>query len=141
LVRWSDEGGPCSWSPFQGKAYVQPLLIDRDREEAAAGGGQDDALEGIAGLLDPNGVSRIKEHAGRDIERLLRPGDHHDLIGLTFDAASSAEIIADRIAEALRTAWINMVDCAGIGIPGVAQDEVRPDFERKLVQRRLMNAK
>ena len=99
LVGRRDVGGPRLRAAGDAGRHVQPLAVDGDRDEPGAGHPQGVPRAVVARLLDPDLAVRLQQHAGRDVERLLRAADHQDLLGVATDGARRAQILGDRLAE------------------------------------------
>jgi len=63
------------------------------------------------------------------------------LIRVALYSSSRSQIVADGLAESLAAAGIDRMDGAGKRVSTVTADEAGPDLERKMIERRLMNAK
>ena len=77
------------------------FTVDRDRYETASCRREHPSRQSVTRLFDEYLAARVKENAGGDIQRLLRAGNHHNLVGLAFDRTRGAEVLAYCLAKPL----------------------------------------
>ena len=78
---------------------VEPLRVDPDGDDACRGPRQHLLHARVAGLLDADGAAGVEQDPRRDLERVLRPAHHHDLVGLAADRARRAQVGRERLAQ------------------------------------------
>ena len=83
LVRWSDEDQA---RPDREACRIEAVAIDRDWDEMSSGGAQDSACAVVVRVFDGHAVAGLDEHAGDEIERLLRAVDDDDFRRIADDA-------------------------------------------------------
>ena len=114
-----------------------PSSIDRNRNKLAAQRGEHIFRQQIARLLDPRRITRVEQHPRANIQRLLRSGDNHDLLGFAPHRTRRPQISANRSPQWLRTEWPTVVKRTDVRMPAVASHQLRPETKRKLVVRGL----
>src|SRR5580698_4907090 len=140
-MRRRDESGFCLAAGTDAGRYVHTFFVDWNRNEAAACGHEDAALQAIARLFDPDRIAGIEKHAGGNIERLLRTGDDHDLADVALHATSGAEIVGDSFAKAICAERVDVMNGAGARIAAMTSDQARPCLKGELIEGRLVDAK
>ncbi len=89
----------------------------------------------VARILDRRDVAGIEEHAGAQVERLLRAADHDHLAGLAAHRARPPEVGGDLAAEALVAgAAIGRLPRHGGQRSHVTHHEAAPDPDREGVE-------
>jgi len=124
--------------PLDPSSDIHPFTINWNGSHEATSPDERSSHKVVAGLLDPHMASWIEQYAHCDIKRLLRSGDDHDLTRIAFHSSGSSEISANRLAELLRPARINMVKRICVWISTMDTDQIGPDLKWKLVKGRLM---
>src|SRR5262249_11918255 len=128
-------------TPLSPGLHHETLLINRDRHQARTRGEKGTPRAKVAGILHPDGLTRIEQRARRQVKRTLGAGGDDDLLGNTTHSASDANLCGNSLPQ-----WIiasrRLVVCERMQrLPGAARDQPRPDLERKAIQRRLTAAK
>ncbi len=70
------------------------LLVDADPDQVRLRGAEREPGAEVAGLLDHDGVSRVEQHAGGEVDGLLRAVHHHHVVRGAGDAAPD-EVVRD----------------------------------------------
>src|ERR1700728_122150 len=140
MMRGRDEGHTRIGSHTHAGGDVEAIFIDGDGDGAAAGAEQQGANERIAGFFEPRGVAGVEENAGGDVECLLRAGDDHDLEGIAANGASGAQVGADGFAKGLEAERMEVAGGVDAQRAAMAGEQLRPNIEGEVVERRLMNA-
>src|SRR5215212_1337638 len=73
----------------------QSFFIDGNGYEAGAGPGEGTAGAHVSGVLDPDCVTGVEEHARCEVKGLLRAGDHYDLLRLAPHGPRRSEVGRD----------------------------------------------
>ncbi len=84
---------------------VEPVVVHRGVDDLGLVGAEDPERADVAGGLGDHDVARVAEHPGDQVERLLRAGGDHDVVGVRADALLGHHR-ADRLAQ------------SGITLPG-----------------------
>src|SRR2546427_45606 len=78
---------------------IDAFLVYGYGNEMRAGSKQGSAYTRIAGFFNPDGIPRIDQQAGHEVQRLLRSGDNDDLFSLTANGAGNCQVRRDCAAE------------------------------------------
>ncbi len=112
------------------------LRIDGHGAQAHPGEQQLPMGHEIARVLDPHLVAGRKQHADGDVDRVLGPGRHHDLLGLATHGARGPQIITDAAAQVDRAARIRVAEVLGPKRAHGAMGQLAPDVDRARVDQR-----
>ena len=82
---------------------------------AGARRGQRCAQRGVAGVLHPDRVARLQQHPQHQVDRLLRAGRHHHLVGVAAHRAGGAEVGGDRLAQRPRALRVAIAEQRRVG--------------------------
>ena len=101
---------------------------------------QDVLREAIAGVLNPDTISRVEQDSSGNLERLLGTVDDQNLFWFAADGSGDFQIVGNRSAETLIARQSTIV--SGVGIHGTAstRDQAGPDLMRELIERDLPDA-
>ena len=93
-MRRRDEDGSRPRRPAPAGIDDQTLLVDRDRMRAHLGEQKLCVGQRIAGILDPHLLAWRKQHADRDVDRLLGARGNDDLIRFALNRARRPQVVA-----------------------------------------------
>jgi hypothetical protein len=112
---------------------LDALAIDRNGHHAGTGGNECAIGSNIAGIFEPNRVSRIQQHARRKVECLLRPVDDEYLFRITGHSTCTLKIGSNGRAKR-RIAWsVAVVQRAYTRSRDLAPSKLSPDRSWKLI--------
>ena len=131
LVRGRDAGEPGGGREFAAGGDAQPLVVDRYRRQAGTGGEQRAAHARVAGFLHPHRVAGVDQHPRHQVERLLRPGNDHDLVRGARHRPGGAEILRDRLAQGPIAGRVGRDQEAHRRPPPAPGDQPGPVLERE----------
>src|SRR4051794_13799869 len=98
-MRGCDVSGLGIWLRGESGSDHQSAVVDRHRYQVSADGSESRVCAMITGILDPNGIARIKQHAQGQVDRLLRSGNDDDLLWLATNRTSRTQVLSDLGSE------------------------------------------
>ncbi|MNH09291.1 hypothetical protein D3C79_687410 [compost metagenome] len=112
---------------------IDPLFIDTQRNHLSALGLQCNTRGDVPGILHPHAVLRIEQQHAQQVERLLRAGHDHHLLGAAIDATRIEDVLGDRCAKRLQALQLAIAQ-NGLGrLEQVAVHQAPPDRLRERV--------
>src|SRR3954451_8918526 len=78
--------------------YLEPFVVDRDRSEPQVSPTKKLMCEEVAGIIDPDLVTRRKQRLDDEAERALEACGDHDLVGHAGNVARDPQIARDRLS-------------------------------------------
>jgi hypothetical protein len=97
---------------FDARGNIHPIFVDRNRDDFATGAREDAPGQQIAWLFEPDRTSLFQQNARGYLQRLLRTGNHHNLVRLAADRPSGAEIGTNGFAKRRGSQRIDVMDGA-----------------------------
>ncbi len=112
------------------------MVVDGHGHDLQAQGGQGLAGHRIAGVLDPDLVAGLQQEAAGQIDGVLGSGDHQHLAGLALQAARTAEITGQALAQLGQAARIGIAEVDGVHAPHRAMGQPPPDVQAARIHQR-----
>ena len=109
---------------------VEALGVDGYGHELRARRGERRPRTWAARLFDPDGIAGIEEHARRQIQRLLRPGDNHDSPRVAPHAPRNGQVARSPAQRAV-AGRVAVSQQVGRRVAPAARDVSRPLLERE----------
>ena len=116
---------------------VEAFAVDGNGNDLASAGSEDGARKAISRFFHPNLAASIEQDAGRDLKRLLRAADDHDLIRFAAHCARGSQVAGNLFAEIFRSQGIAIIKRLRLRVAAVTRYETVPDRKRKMVKRYL----
>jgi hypothetical protein len=91
-MRGCDEGQARRGATLPAGGDIESFRVDRLRHDGSAGAEQRPISAGIAWILDSGRVTRVEQHAGGQVESLLRASRHDDLLRRAVHAPPGAQV-------------------------------------------------
>jgi hypothetical protein len=88
---------------------IQPFLVNRHGHEMAAIQREDISSQAVTWFLYPHTTPGVEENASRNLERLLRTTDDHDLLRFAVQRSRGSQIARDRFPKSLGAHLIPIV--------------------------------
>src|SRR5881628_2996323 len=83
------------WAFLRTDSRIQTLRIYRKRYDTQLRALKCRSRAGVSRVLHPNRFARIEQRFGTEIQRLLRSGRNHHLVGVAANGARPRDVIAD----------------------------------------------
>jgi hypothetical protein len=136
-VRRRHVSGPRFAASLDAGRHIQAIVVNWNRHEATSRRAQHVLREPISRFLNPHRASGVEQHPGRNIQRLLRAADDHDLAPLAAHRTCRSQISANRFSQFAETHGIAVLDRAQVKISAIARHELRPHVKRKGIHSRV----
>ncbi|MNH02377.1 hypothetical protein D3C79_616150 [compost metagenome] len=87
-----------------GKALldIDPLFINTQRNDLGPLGLQRNSCGDVPRVFHPDTVLRIEQQHAQQVERLLRAGNDHHLLGIAVDTSRIEDVFGNRCAKRLQ---------------------------------------
>src|SRR5580658_3328485 len=108
-MRGRNERGSRFATSLDASGNVQTFFVNRNGYEMTPGQCESISCQAVTRIFYPGGASRIEENASRNLERLLRTADDHDLLGVAVQRSRRSQMAGDRFPESLEADQIAVV--------------------------------
>src|SRR5262249_35474875 len=88
----------------------------------------------IAGLLDHDPITRVEEHSGNQVERLLRAIDDDDLTGVAGHASGAGEVLRQSLPQRSVSGRRSVTEGLGQGASYPCRYRSSPSLAREIVK-------
>jgi hypothetical protein len=79
-MRGRNHRSPRLAPSFDAGSNIQAFVVNGNGYEMTASQREDISGQAVSGLFHPHTAPRVEENASRNLERLLRPADDHNLL-------------------------------------------------------------
>src|SRR6202046_89997 len=113
---------------------IQTFLVNRHGHGMTTAQCKDFSRQAVTGLFHPHTITRIEQDPSRNLKRVLRTCDDHDLLGFAVPRPRGFQIAGDGFAKHQGTHWIAVIECTRVYTSATARDQVGPCVDGKLVE-------
>ena len=89
---------------------IQTFLVNRNGHGMTTAQREDISRQAVTGFFHPHTIPRIEENASRNLKRLLRTADDHDLLRFAVQRPRGSQIACDGFAKRLGAHRIAVVE-------------------------------
>src|SRR5579862_1419907 len=136
-MRWRYHRKPSFGAALDASGDVEAFAIDRNGNDLASTGSEDGARKAISWFFHPNLAASVEQEEGRDLKRLLRAADDHDLIGFAAHSARRSQVAGNLFAQVFRSQRMAIIKRLRLRVAAVTRHQTVPDRKRKMIKRYL----
>src|SRR5262249_24857146 len=141
LVRWRNNCEAPLRRTLNDKTSIEALTVNRDWDNRRANLCKRLACAKIAGILEPNDISRCQQRSGDQTQCTLASCRNEYFCRGASNAACNGQVPGNRLTQRRVHGRVLRNHCNFGKAPGPARDETGPELSRKRIQRRQAHLK